>query len=187
MTATIKMAVTIRKELFEQAESLAKQLQISRSDLLERAVENFVRDHPEAQAEQPAPQIEPAACPEIAPREIHQGDVYWVPLEAPDDSEPGYTHPHVVVQADVLNRSRIQTVVVCALTSNIKRAKAPGNVLLEAGEANLSRQSVVVVSQVSTVDKTQLGDYIGSLSEQRVEQIFAGMQFLQTFIGRREP
>ena len=75
--------------------------------------------------------------------------------------------------------------VVCALTSNIKRAKAPGNVLLEAGEANLPRQSVVVVSQVSTVDKTQLGEYIGLLTEERINQILAGMQFLQLFTERR--
>jgi mRNA interferase MazF len=117
---------------------------------------------------------------------INQGDIYWVPLEEPDEPEPGYIHPHVVIQDNVLNHSRIHTVVVCALTTNLKRAKAPGNVLLEAGEANLPRQSVVVVSQVSTVDKTQLGEYIGSLTEQRVHQILAGMRFLQTMTERRE-
>jgi mRNA interferase MazF len=112
---------------------------------------------------------------------INQGDVFWVPLQ-----EPGYIHPHVVVQDDVLNHSRITTVVVCALTTNLKRAKAPGNVLLEAGEANLPRQSIVVVSQVSTVEKTQLGEYIGSLSRQRVDQILAGMQFLQKIMEHHE-
>ncbi|MBN2005556.1 MAG: type II toxin-antitoxin system PemK/MazF family toxin [Anaerolineae bacterium] len=115
------------------------------------------------------------------PRAIRQGDVYWVPLGEPGEPEASYTHPHVVIQDDVLNRSRINTVVVCALTSNLKRASSPGNVLLEEGEANLPKQSVVVVSQVSTVDKTQLGEYIGSLDERRVQQILAGMQFLQWF------
>ncbi|NTV36027.1 MAG: type II toxin-antitoxin system PemK/MazF family toxin, partial [Anaerolineaceae bacterium] len=62
---------------------------------------------------------------------------------------------------------------------NLKRANSPGNVLLEAGEANLPKQSIVVVSQVSTVDKSQLGEYIGTLSEERVRQILAGMRFLQ--------
>ena len=76
--------------------------------------------------------------------------------------------------------------VVCALTTNLKRAKAPGNVLLEAGEANLPKQSVVVVSQVSTVDKTKFGEYIGSLSEQRINQILAGMQFLQLMTQHHE-
>jgi mRNA interferase MazF len=107
---------------------------------------------------------------------IHQGDIHWVA----DDSGSEIVHPHVVIQEDVLNRSRIHTVVVCALTSNLQRAKLPGNVLLEAGEANLAKQSVVVVSQVSAVNKRQLGEYIGSLSQQRVQQILAGMQFLQS-------
>ena len=106
-------------------------------------------------------------------------------------AEVGVAHPHVVIQEDVLNRSRIDTVVVCALTSNLKRAKAPGNVLLEAGEAGLPRQSVVEVSKVSTVAKTQLGAYIGSVSRERVEQILAGMRFLQAMTqhpdGDEEP
>ena len=110
---------------------------------------------------------------------IKQGDIYWVPLEKAGDSESGYTHPHVVIQEDVLNNSRIDTVVVCTLTTNMKRAKAAGNVLLEIGEANLTKQSIVVVSQVSTVNKTQLGEYIGSLNEERINQILAGMKFLQ--------
>jgi mRNA interferase MazF len=72
------------------------------------------------------------------------------------------------------------------LTTNSKRANVPGNVLLEAGEANLSRQSIVVVSRVSTVAKTELGEYIGSLSRPRIDQILAGMRFLQRITERRE-
>ena len=117
---------------------------------------------------------------------INQGDVYWTPLEESYGVDAGYLHPHVVIQDDILNRSRIKTVVVCALTTNIKRAKAPGNVLLDAGEANLPRQSVVVVSQVSTVMKTQVGKYIGTLTSERISQILAGMQFLQLMTDRRE-
>jgi mRNA interferase MazF len=114
---------------------------------------------------------------------VKQGDIHWVAVR--EGAETGIVHPHVVIQDDVLNRSRIRTVVVCALTSNLQRAKLPGNVLLEAGEANLAKQSVVVVSQVSTVDKSQLGEYIGSLSQQRVQQILAGMQFLQSMTPDR--
>jgi mRNA interferase MazF len=117
---------------------------------------------------------------------VNQGDIYWVTLSEPGELEPGYTHPHVVIQDNVINRSRINTVVVCALTTNAKRAKAPGNVLLEVGEANLPKQSVVVVSQVSTVDKAQIGEYIGSLSQQRIEQVLAGMRFLQTLMEHHE-
>ena len=117
---------------------------------------------------------------------IQQGDIYWVPVKEPHGTDFHIIHPHVVIQENVLNRSRIPTVVVCALTTNMKRAKAPGNVLLEAGEGNLPRQSIVVVSQVSTVDKTQLGEYIGSLSEQRIRQILAAMEFLHRIAGTRE-
>lgn len=117
--------------------------------------------------------------------EINQGDVYWLQPEEARGSQSGYPHPYVIIQDDVINHSRINTVVVCALTSNRKRATEPGNILLEAGEANLLKQSVVVVSQVDTVEKTQLIDYIGTLSKQRVEQILAGMRFQQvSFFAR---
>jgi mRNA interferase MazF len=105
---------------------------------------------------------------------INQGDIYWVQLESV------VSHPYVVIQDNVLNHSRINTIVACALTSNIKRVSLPGNVLLEAGEANLPRQSVVEVAKVSTVYKTQLGEYIGTLSERRIDQILAGIRFIQT-------
>ena len=117
---------------------------------------------------------------------INQGDIFWVTLGTPDGSEPGYPHPQVVIQEDALNHSRIQTVVVCALTTNRNRANVPGNVLLEVGEANLPRQSVVVVSQISTVDKAQLGEYIGSLTRQRVDQILVGMRFVQRMTDHHE-
>jgi mRNA interferase MazF len=119
------------------------------------------------------------------PVRINRGDVFWL---APDDSRgpaPAYSHPHVVVQDDVFNHSRITTVVVCALTSNLHRANEPGNVLLEVGEGNLPKQSVVVVSQISSVEKTRLGERIGSLSGARVEQILAGLRFQQVSFFER--
>ncbi len=109
---------------------------------------------------------------------INHGDVFWVDLGRPSGSGPGYRHPHVVIQNNVFNRSRLNTVVVCALTSNLKRAKAPGNVLLDEGEANLPKRSVVNVTQVFAVDKTVLLDKIGTLSPQRVRQILNGLQLL---------
>jgi mRNA interferase MazF len=84
----------------------------------------------------------------------------------------------VVIQNNVFNRSRINTVVVCALTSNLQRAAAPGNVLLEPGEADLPKPSVVVVSQLFTVDKSQLSEHIGTLSKKRVLHILDGMRLL---------
>lgn len=106
---------------------------------------------------------------------IHQGDIYWVHLDETSGSEPGYRHPHVVVQNNVFNQSRIPTVVVRPLTSNLKCADAPGNVLLNEGKGNLPKRSVVNVSQVFTVDKAQLSEYIGSLSPGRVREILDGI------------
>jgi len=98
---------------------------------------------------------------------INQGDIYWLDLEEPIGSEPGYRHPHVVIQNDLFNHSRIDTVVVCLITSNLKRAKSPGNVLLQKNEGNLPKRSVVNVSQIYTVDKMELFDKIGTLSPKR--------------------
>jgi mRNA interferase MazF len=109
---------------------------------------------------------------------INQGDVFWVDLGEPSGSGPGYRHPHVVIQNNLFNRSRINTVIVCVITSNLKRAQAPGNVLLKEGEANLSKQSVVNVSQIFTVDKTDLVEKIGALSHKRVRQIIDGARLL---------
>jgi len=112
---------------------------------------------------------------------INQGDIYWIQSEGPNESELGYyIHPYVVVQENVFNHSRIHTVIVCALTTNIKRTRMPGNLLLEADEGNLPKQSVIEVSKVSSVHKTQLGEYIGCLSEERIQQILAGIRFLQS-------
>lgn len=109
---------------------------------------------------------------------INQGDIYWIELEEPEGSEPGYKHPHVIVQNNLFNRSQIRTVVVCPLTSNLKRANAPCNVLLEKSEANLSKQSVVNVSQIFTVDRTQLDEYIGTLSPKRIREILEGINLV---------
>ncbi len=109
---------------------------------------------------------------------INQGDIVWIDLGDPIGSSPGYRHPHVVIQNNLFNRSRINTVVVCALTSNMKRARTPGNVLLAAKEAHLPKRSVVVVSQIFTVDKAQLGECIGTLSASRVRQILDGIRLV---------
>ncbi len=106
---------------------------------------------------------------------IRQGDVYWIDLGEPRGSAPGNRHPHVVVQNNVFNQSRINTVVVCVITSNLARAAAPGNVLLRKGEAGLSKASVVNVSQAVTVDKDELGARIGTLSPKRTREVLDGL------------
>jgi len=112
---------------------------------------------------------------------INRGDLYWLAIEA--QSAP---HPYVVIQEDAINHSRVSTVVVCALTTNPEQFKMPGNVLLDSGEANLPKQSAVVVSKVSSVEKSHLGEYIGTLSAARVEQILAGMRFLNSLTDHNQ-
>jgi mRNA interferase MazF len=109
---------------------------------------------------------------------IYQGDIFWIDLDDPSGSEPAYRHPHVVIQNNLFNHSRINTVIVCALTSNLKRASAPGNVLLKPRETNLPKQSVVNVSQIFTIDKTQLEEKIGTLSARRMREILNGIRLL---------
>jgi mRNA interferase MazF len=106
---------------------------------------------------------------------IVQGDIYWVDLGVPRGSEPGFRNPYVIIQNDAVNVSRIRTVIVCLITSNLQRAKAPGNVLLEKDEANLSMPSVVNVSQIYTIDRDMLGEKIGKLEKGRVRQILNGL------------
>lgn len=115
----------------------------------------------------------------MSERTINRGDIFWIAEDETAIPPRAYPHPHLVVQEDVFNHSRIASVVVCALTTNLGKANEPGNVLLEPGEGGLPKQSVIVVSQISAVDKGELGERIGSLSEARVEQAIAGMRFLQ--------
>src|SRR3954471_18540882 len=105
---------------------------------------------------------------------INRGDLFWIEPDESRGSIPGYAHPHLVIQEDVFNHSRIDTVVVCALTSNLKRASEPGNVLLEPGEGNLAKQCFLIVSQVSSIAKARLGERIGTLSSARVDQVLDG-------------
>jgi len=84
----------------------------------------------------------------------------------------------MVIQNNVFNRSRINTVVVCSLTSNLQRAHSPGNVMLNKGEANLTKQSVINITQIFTVDKKDLVEKIGSISSERMTQVLEGIELL---------
>jgi mRNA interferase MazF len=106
---------------------------------------------------------------------IAQGDVWWAELAEPRGSEPGFRRPVVVVQGDSLNRSRIATVVCVAVTSNLKWAIAPGNVLLPAGLSGLPSDSVANVSQIVTLDRAVFSDHVARLPETLVELVLAGI------------
>jgi mRNA interferase MazF len=109
---------------------------------------------------------------------IRQGDIFWLDLEEPVGSAPGFRHPFVVIQNSVFNASPLKTVVLCLLTSNLERAKAPGNVLLRKGEANLPKASVANITQIITANKSDLVEKIGSLPPERLDQILDGVSLL---------
>ncbi len=109
---------------------------------------------------------------------IKQGEIYWVDLGDPHGSEPGYRHPHIVVQNNLFNSSKINTVTVCSLTSNLKRGLSPGNVTLKKGEANLPKKSVVNITQIYTVNKTDLTEKIGQVNCEHLKEILSGIRLL---------
>ena len=104
----------------------------------------------------------------------YPGDIYWFRFGQSGDSWQSGIRPAVIIQNDLLNKSKIQTTVVALLTSNLKLARIPGNVRLKKGEANLPKPSVVVVSQIATVDKSRLMEKIGTLSKERLAQVIDG-------------
>ena len=106
---------------------------------------------------------------------IAQGDVWWADLPEARGSGPGFRRPVVVVQGDALNRSRIATVVCVALTSNVKWANAPGNVLLPSSVTGLPKESVANVFQLVTLDKTDLTERTGKLSRTKLELVLSGI------------
>ena len=109
---------------------------------------------------------------------IRQGEVYWLQFGSPEGSAPAGRRPALVVQHDRFNRSAISTIVVAAITSNLRLAAMPGNVRLRSGEAGLARPSVVNVSQVRTVDRAQLHERLGALGPARLREVLAGLTLL---------
>jgi mRNA interferase MazF len=106
---------------------------------------------------------------------ISQGDVRWADLGQIVGSEPGFRRPVVVVQGDSFNRSRIATVVCVPLTSNLRLADAPGNVLLERDATGLSKDSVANVSQPVTLDRAALTERVGKLPDAKLDLVLYGI------------
>jgi mRNA interferase MazF len=106
---------------------------------------------------------------------ISQGEIWWADLRPPKGSEAGFRRPVVVVQGDALNRSRIATVVCVPLTSNLKWADAPGNVLLAVRSTSLPKDSVANVSQIVALDRSFLTERVGKLSAAKLELVLSGI------------
>jgi mRNA interferase MazF len=109
---------------------------------------------------------------------VERGQIWWADLDAPEGSEPGFRRPVLVMQADAFNRSRIQTVIAVALTSNLRLVDAPGNVLVSAKASGLPKDSVANVSQVVTLDKAYLTDQAGRLRGPLLADVEAGLRLV---------
>lgn len=111
----------------------------------------------------------------MAASELKQGEIYWVDDEEPFGSEPGNRRPWLIVQNNVVNASRINSVLACPLTSSLGHARAVGNVSLAKREAGLSVASVVQVLGISALDRRELGEYIGKISGARMAEVIEGL------------
>ena len=109
---------------------------------------------------------------------MRRGEIWWASLPAPRGSEPGYRRPIVVVQSDRFNESRIGTVIVAVLTSNLRLAAAPGNIRLDRNETGLPRDSVLNLSRVLTVDKSFLTERAGILPVRDMAAMDAGLKLV---------
>ena len=107
-----------------------------------------------------------------------QGETWWADLSEPVGSEPGFRRPVLIVQGDALNQSRIATVICVPLTSNLKWAGAPGNVVLKAKTTGLPKDSVANVSQIVSIDRDMLTERVGKVRAQQLELVFAGLDLV---------
>jgi len=109
---------------------------------------------------------------------IAQGEVWWADLPEPVGSGPGFRRPVLIVQGDALNRSRLATVICVPLTSNLRWADAPGNVLLSSRSTGLPRDSVANVSQILALDRSLLTEQVGHLSGRQIELVLTGIELI---------
>ena len=109
---------------------------------------------------------------------MKRGEIWWTSLTAPEGSGPGYRRPVLVVQANSFNESRISTVLVAVITSNLALAHAPGNVRISKSDSSLSKASVVNVSQILTIDRQYLTEHVGTLPGRVVERVNEGLKLV---------
>jgi len=109
---------------------------------------------------------------------VRRGEVWWATLPEPTGSGPGYRRPVLIVQANEFNESRIQTVIVATMTSNLRLAEAPGNILCRTRETKLPRDSVINVSQLLTVDKSLLTERLAALPTGTLRKVEDGLRLV---------
>jgi mRNA interferase MazF len=109
---------------------------------------------------------------------MERGEMYWVNFGLPIGSEPGYRRPAVILQSNTFNQTRIKTTICAVLTSNLDLLEAPGNIFIEKEISGLSKDSVLNISQIYTVDKGSLADRIGRLPDRYIPRIDASLRLI---------
>jgi mRNA interferase MazF len=109
---------------------------------------------------------------------IRNGSIYWIDFSPGKGSEPAGRRPGLVVQNNALNDSKLNTVIVLAITSNLKYGELPGNVLLKKGEAHMPKACVINVTQIKSVDKSSIKEKIGTLSNEKFTEVIEGMKLV---------
>lgn len=112
---------------------------------------------------------------------IYQGSIYWASTSDENGHKRSIRHPQVVIQDNLINQSRIDSVVVCEISTNLTKASIPGNILLKSGEGNLPKNSIILTSHISSVKKKDLGEYVGKLDPSRIDEIFQGLSLINSF------
>ena len=111
---------------------------------------------------------------------MRRGEIWWASLPAPTKSRPGFRRPVLVVQSDAFNKSRIRTVIVAVITSNMRLRSAPGNIMLTPQQSGLPKQSVVNLSQIVTLDKSFLSEHVGQLQKSLMGRVDDGLRLVMS-------
>ena len=109
---------------------------------------------------------------------IKRGQIWWAELPEPLGSGPGYRRPLLIIQSNDFNKSKINTIIAAVITSNIRLSVAPGNILLSTKKSKLSKESVVNVSQLITIDKSFLTEKVNTLSSSIMANVDEGVRLV---------
>lgn len=187
----MKTAISIPDELFKTAEKTAKKLGIPRSQLFAKALEEFIQSHSKESVTEKLNKVYNSKSSETKNNitdlsveslrkslKMIRGEIWWVDLGIPFGSEPGFKRPVLIIQDDSFNQSNINTIVSIAITSNLNLSEAPGNVLISKKDSNLSKDSVVNVSQIVTLDKKRFLNKVGKLKSNKLNEVEAGLKLV---------
>ena len=101
---------------------------------------------------------------------VKRGDIFYADLSPVVGSEQGGTRPVLIVQNDTGNRHS-PTVIAAAITSQTGKARLPTHISIAGGSVGLSRDSVILLEQIRTIDKRRLKEHMGRLSQEQMQQV----------------